>query len=71
MRKFLSVCSYFFIGIFREYRESFLAYMDSTVNLGLFLVHKVVSEYAEKIYAYIEKTPREMHKTVYMLVNNI
>jgi hypothetical protein len=32
--------------------------MESTANLGLFAVHKIVSEYAERIYAYMEKTPR-------------
>jgi hypothetical protein len=38
--------------------ESVLAYMENTANLGLFVVHKVVSEYAERIYAPIEKSPR-------------
>ncbi len=33
-------------------------YMESTANLGLFALHKIVSEYAERIYAYMEKTPR-------------
>jgi hypothetical protein len=33
--------------------------MDNSVNLGLFAVHKIVSEYEERIYAYIEKTPRD------------
>ncbi len=33
--------------------------MENTANLGLFAVHKVVSEYAERIYAYMEKTPRD------------
>ncbi len=28
-------------------------------NLGLFAVHKIVSEYAERIYAYTEKTQRD------------
>jgi hypothetical protein len=32
--------------------------MESAANLGLFAVHKIVSEYAERIYAYMEKTPR-------------
>ena len=32
--------------------------MESTANLGLFAVQKNVSEYAERIYAYMEKTPR-------------
>ncbi len=26
--------------------------MENTGNLGLFAVHKIVSEYAERIYAY-------------------
>jgi len=33
--------------------------MENTANLGLFAVHKIVSEYAETIYAYMEKTPRD------------
>jgi hypothetical protein len=28
-------------------------------NLGLFAVHRVVSEYAERIYAHMERTPRD------------
>jgi hypothetical protein len=32
--------------------------MDNTVNLGLCAAHKIVSEYAERTYAYIEKTQR-------------
>ena len=32
--------------------------MESMANLGLFAVNKIVSEYAERIYAYLEKTPR-------------
>jgi hypothetical protein len=27
--------------------------------LGLFAVHKIVSEYAARIYTYMEKTPRD------------
>jgi hypothetical protein len=32
--------------------------MVNTANLGLFAVHKFVSEYAERLYVYMEKTPR-------------
>jgi hypothetical protein len=39
--------------------ESVEANMENTVNLGLFAVHRVVSEYAERIYAHIERTPRD------------
>jgi hypothetical protein len=39
--------------------ESVKAYMENTANLGLFAVHKVVSEYAERIYAHMERMPRE------------
>ncbi len=35
------------------------AYTENTANLWLFAVQKIVSEYAERIYAYIEKTPRD------------
>ncbi len=31
------------------------AYMENTANLGLFAVHKVVSEYAERIYAHAKR----------------
>jgi hypothetical protein len=39
----------------------FQAYMENTPNLGLFevLVHKVVSEYTERIFAHMESTPRD------------
>jgi hypothetical protein len=55
---------------FREYRESIIAYMDNKMNLGLFAVHKIVLEYAERIYAYMEKTPIDT-KLWYISVNNI
>jgi hypothetical protein len=32
--------------------------MKYTANLGQFAVDKIVSEYAERIYAYMEKTQR-------------
>jgi hypothetical protein len=41
------------------FHSSFKAYMEYTANLGLFAVHKVVSEYAERIYAHMERTPRD------------
>ncbi len=42
--------------------------MESAVNLGLFAVHKIVSEYAERIYAHGEDA--KSNKTVYISVNN-
>jgi hypothetical protein len=33
--------------------------MENTVYLGLFGVHKIVSKYAERIYAFTEKTQRD------------
>jgi len=30
--------------------------MENTANVGLFAVHRIVSKYAERIYAYMEKT---------------
>jgi hypothetical protein len=39
--------------------ESFLAYMENTASLGLFAVYKVVSEYAKRIYAHMERAPRD------------
>ncbi len=33
--------------------------MENTANFELFAVHKIFSEYEERIYAYIEKTPRD------------
>jgi hypothetical protein len=40
------------------YSENAGKVFKRTANLGLFAVHKIVSEYAERIYAYMEKTPR-------------
>ena len=48
--------------------ESVQAYKKNMANLGLFAVHKIVSEYTERIYAYMEKTPRD--KTVNISFNN-
>jgi len=45
--------------VFEEHREISEAYMENTANLELFAVHKIFSEYAERIYAYIEKTSRD------------
>ncbi len=39
--------------------ESVEVYMENTANLGLFAVHKVFSEYAERIYAHMERAPRD------------
>jgi len=33
--------------------------MENTADLGLFAVHRYVSEYAERIYAHMERTPRD------------
>ncbi len=33
--------------------------MENTANVGLFVVHRIDSEYAERIYAYMEKTQRD------------
>jgi len=33
--------------------------MENTTNLGFFAVHNIISEYAERIYAYMEKTARD------------
>jgi hypothetical protein len=33
--------------------------MENTANLGLFAAHKVVSKYAERIYAHMGRTPRD------------
>jgi hypothetical protein len=41
--------------------------MESTANLGLFAVHKIVSEYAERICVHGEDA--KSHKTVYISVN--
>ncbi len=54
-------------------------YMEKTANVGLFAVHRIVSEYAERIYAHMEKTQRDSwrirrirqeNKIVYISVNN-
>jgi hypothetical protein len=42
-------------------------YTESTLNLGLFAVHKIVLEYVERIYAYMNA---KRHKTMYISVNN-
>jgi len=55
------------LRVFRDYRESVKAYIDNTMNLGLFAVHKIVLEYAERIYAYMDA---KRHKTMHVSVNN-
>jgi hypothetical protein len=40
----------------------------NTASLGLFAVHKIVSESAERIYAYMEKTPRDTKLRIFWLI---
>jgi len=42
--------------------------MENTANLEMFAVHKIFSEYAERIYAYIEKTPRDIKLCISQLI---
>jgi hypothetical protein len=53
--------------------------MENTANVGLFAVHRIFSKYAERIYAYMEKTKETLgvfslyakrHKSAYISVNN-
>jgi hypothetical protein len=42
--------------------------MENTANLELFAVDKILSEYAKRIYAYIEKTPRDTKLCIFQLL---
>ncbi len=42
--------------------------MENTAKLGLFAVHKIVSEYAERLYAYMEKKPRATKLCISQLI---
>jgi hypothetical protein len=37
-------------------------------NLGMFVAHRIVSEYAERIYAYIDKTQRDTKLSISRLL---
>jgi hypothetical protein len=50
---------FFILSAYSE--NTWKAFMENTANLGLFAVHKVVSEYAERIFAHMERTPRDTH----------
>jgi hypothetical protein len=50
---------FFILSAYSENTWKVFKYMENTSNLGLFAVHKVVSEYAERIYAHMERTPRD------------
>jgi hypothetical protein len=43
----------------RRIRGKCLSVYEEYANLGFFAVHKIVPEYAERIYANMEKTPRD------------
>jgi hypothetical protein len=45
------------LHVFGEHKGK--VYKENTENLGLFEVHKILSEYTERISAYMEKTPRD------------
>jgi len=47
------------LSVHRECEECIYAYMENRANVGLFAVHRIVSKYAERIYAYIKKTQRD------------
>jgi hypothetical protein len=47
------------LRVHRECEECIYAYMGNTANVGLFAVHRNFSEYAERIYAYMDKTQRK------------
>jgi hypothetical protein len=47
------------------------AYIENTANLGLFAVHKVVSEYADKIYAQMERMPRDKKTGDFLVYNRL
>jgi hypothetical protein len=42
--------------------------MENMANLGLFAVNKIVSEYADRIYAYMEKKPRDTKLMISWLI---
>jgi hypothetical protein len=42
--------------------------MENAANLGLFAVLKIVSEYAERLYASMEKTPRSSKLCISQLI---
>jgi hypothetical protein len=48
-----------YLSVHRECEECIQVYMENTANVGLFLVHRIDSEYAERIYAQMEKTQRD------------
>jgi hypothetical protein len=42
--------------------------MENTPNLGLFAEHKIISEYAERVSAYTEKTQRDIKLGISWLI---
>jgi hypothetical protein len=48
-----------YLSVHRECEVCIQAYIKNTANVGLFLVHRIDSEYAERIYAYMEKMQRD------------
>jgi hypothetical protein len=48
-----------YLSVHSECDECIYAYMENTANLGLFAVHRIFSKYAERIYAYMDKTQRD------------
>ncbi len=56
------------LHLFGEHKGK--VYKENTENLGLFEVHKILSEYTERISAYMEKTPRDTNCVQHILVNN-
>jgi hypothetical protein len=56
------------LSVIQEYAKSIQAYIEYTANLGMFAVHKIISEYKERSYAYKEKAQRYTKLTI--SVNN-
>jgi hypothetical protein len=63
------VCSSFYsFCVFGECAGSVKAYMDNINTASLVAVHKIVLEYAERIYEYMEKTPRDTKLRIFWLI---
>jgi hypothetical protein len=62
------MCKFYFFTRIRRIQAKCLGYMENAANLGLSAVPKIVSEYAKKNYAYMEKTPRDTKLCISQLI---
>jgi hypothetical protein len=52
--------------VFREYAKCIEPFVENLANFGLFEVHKIVSEYAERVHMHTRKRRKDIQRRRYL-----